>query len=265
MYTNPEGYERYMGRWSARLAPRFMEFADIAEDAFVLDVGSGTGVLGHALTGAGRRPRVVAVDPVADYVDYARRRPGAEGILSGVAGAEALPFADNGFDAALALLILQEIADVPRALAEMRRVTRPGGRVAACQWDFRDGMPMLSLFWQAVAAVAPEAAREKASRSVSEGFSDRAALANLWAGGGLVAVGTVGLVVAMEFASFEDYWSPFLDGATPTGVFARDLPEKVRRAVARDLRERILGHDARDRAFTLEARAWAVRGTVPKA
>ena len=88
----------------------------------------------------------------------------------------------------------------------MRRVTRPGGVIATCQWDFKLGMPMVSLFWEAVEEVVPEktGGKEK-NRRVPLGYPDAKALVRLWSSGGLRDVHAAPLRIEMEFQSFEDY------------------------------------------------------------
>ncbi len=122
---------------------------------------------------------------------------------------------------------------------------------------------MLSLFWEAAQEVVPgERTRREAARRVSPGYSDEGALARLWDQADLAEVEAAGLEIAMDFASFDDYWSPFLGGATPTSSYAATLSDEVRQRLAARLREKVLG-DGPDRPFSLSARAWAVRGTVP--
>jgi ubiquinone/menaquinone biosynthesis C-methylase UbiE len=259
-YGNPEAYDRYMGRWSARLAPLFIRFAGIGDGARVLDVGCGTGTLSRALLAAGADIHVVGVDPAAAFVDHVGRSLSCRRATFRVGTVDALPFADEGFDATLGLLVLQEVRDPAAAVREMARVTRRGGCVAACTWDFRDGMPMLSLFWQAAEAVAPEAvARQRAvakSRSLPGGSDS---LAEFWRACGLVEVRTTALGLTMEFASFDDFWLPFLGGATPTSDFARGLNEATSGALAAQLRRRIAALQ-RGGSFSLPARAWAAAG-----
>jgi SAM-dependent methyltransferase len=179
-----------------------------------------------------------------------------------VGTAEALAFADAAFDAALALLVVQELVDSPRAVREMARVTRRGGCVAACKWDFGNGLPMLSLFWQAAEAVSPDAvARYRASKGIRPDYPGPDELAALWRDSGLSEVRTVALGITMEFASFEDFWLPFLGGATALCVFAGDLNDATQGAVARRLRETLASMFGVGR-FALPARAWAVVGVV---
>src|SRR5262249_43951545 len=162
------------------------------------------GSLSRALLACGRTITVVGVDPAADYVAFARQRVANSSATFLVSAAESLPFPDGSFDAALALLVLQEFDDPGRAVREMARTIRPGGTVAACLWDFRDGMPMFSLFWQAAEAVAPDAVtRRRAEHPPTR--PGLQGLAELWTGAGLAEVRTAGLELSQEFSSFEDF------------------------------------------------------------
>ncbi len=263
VFSHPKAYERWMGRWSAKLAPGFVAFAGLAAPGRILDVGAGTGVLCAALAEAFPAAEIVGLEPAPDYVDHARARLAGPRLRFEQGGAEAIPFGDGDFDACLALLILQELEDAGQAVAEMARVTRPGGLLAACQWDFAEGLPMINRFWSAVAELrsADEAAQEQAARTPL-GFSDADSLAGLWTAAGLRDVETAGLEIEMTFDSFADYWEPFLGRATATSSYAATLPEDEQADLAALLRKRLLG-DGPDRAFSMPARAWAVRGRVP--
>jgi SAM-dependent methyltransferase len=256
-----EAYDRFMGRWSALLAPAFIRFAGVRDGERVLDVGSGTGSLSRVLASSGEKISVIGVDPVADYVAFAREvvRGGRVGFKVGAV--EALPFASETFDATLGLLILQDLTDPVTAVREMARVTRRNGTVASCKWDFREGLPMLSLFWQAARVVAPEAVMRQQARNPPPGGAGPRELAELWTGSGLSDIRTARLELAMEFISFDDYWQPFLGGATPTSTFAAALDTETGGAVASVLRDMV--PDVRsDGSFVLPALAWAVAGTA---
>jgi len=252
-----------MGRWSARLAPLFIRFAGVRHSQRILDVGCGTGVLSRALLSAASAIDVVGVDPVASYVSFAEKCAGGPRVQWQVAAAEALPFPDESFDAALSLLVLQDVADRQRATREMARVTHRGGTVAACQWDFQDGLPMLSLFWQAAEAVAPEAVvGHRTDHPPSPGRrAGIAELAELWSGCGLGNVQVATLDLSMEFGSFADFWLPFLGGATPTSRLAVTIDRETRGALAQQLAGMIADVQS-DGSFVLPARAWAVAGTA---
>jgi ubiquinone/menaquinone biosynthesis C-methylase UbiE len=259
-YSNPAAYERLMGRWSARLAPLFAQFVGVREGQRVLDVGCGTGSLSRTLLAASRAIGVVGVDPAADYVEFARQRAANCYATFLVAAAESLPFPDGSFDAAMALLVLQEFDDPNRAVREMARTTRGGGTVAGCLWDFQEGMPMFSLFWQAAEAVAPAAvARRRAEHTPNR--PSLQALAELWRSVGLAEVRTAGLELSQEFSSFDDFWLPFLTEATPTSEFAIAVNRETGGELANALR-RLMPRARPDGSFALPARALAVVGVV---
>jgi hypothetical protein len=141
---------------------------------------------------------------------------------------------------------------------EMARVTRQGGTIATCKWDFREGLPMLSLFWQAAEAIAPAAVKRQDRGSSAESCVSEE-LADLWSRAGLSGIRTERLEIAMEFASFDDYWLPFLGGATPTSSFAKVLNAETGGELAKALRG-MIPNVRGDGSFTLPAVAWAVAG-----
>src|SRR5262245_48363392 len=155
MFSEAEAYERFMGRWSRRLAPPFIKFAGLKHGARVLDVGSGTGSLTLAVLQEAPASRVVGVDPSAVYVAHARTRADAGRATFEEGDAQRLRFPDASFDATLALLVVNFIPDRVAAVREMARVTRPGGVVAAAVWDYGDGMEMLRAFWDEAVALDP--------------------------------------------------------------------------------------------------------------
>jgi SAM-dependent methyltransferase len=258
-YSNPSAYQHFMGRWSLRLAPLFVDFAGVEDGQRVLDVGCGTGSLSTALMSVGPNVRVAGVDPVPDYVSFTREVVADHRADFQTGTAEALPFSEATFDAALALLVLQETIDPEGAIREMARVTRRGGQVAACQWDFHNGLPMQSIFWDAAEAFAPsEVSRRRSGDNVIKraGLSE---LVELWIRAGLREVRTAYLELAMLFSSFDDYWRPFLAGATPTSAFAAALNRETDGQLERTIRN-LIPDVQPDGSFVLPARAFAVAG-----
>ena len=262
-FSSPEGYEHWMGRWSARLAPAFLSFANLPKGGQFLDVGSGTGVLAATLLARVDDATAVGVEPAESYVAYSQARLQDERLRFLKGGAMDIPFEDERFDGTLSLLILQELPDAPKAVREMCRVTRAGGCVTAGQWNFENGMPMLALFWETVVeTIATDAARKAAAECMIVDYPDKDALRQLWESAGLVEVTTDSLDVAMEFANFDDYWMPFLSGVTPSSSYAGGLSEDERETLKASLRQKLIGQETH-RPFTLFAQAWAVRGRVP--
>lgn len=253
-FADPEAYRRFMGRWSAKLARPFLDFAGLGESDNVLDVGSGTGNLALAIMERAPNARVTGIDPSPPYVEYAKAQvPSAH---FETADAQALPFAAATFDRALCQLVLNFIPDPRRALEEMRRVTRPGATISAATWDLSGGMRMLDEFWEAVgdsAAGSPFA--ERTTTLTKE------ELVVLWSEARLARVDATDIVISTDFASFDDYWSPFLLGVGPSGAYATSLATQEQESLRERLRRRVLGGRP-DGPFSLQARSFAVRGTV---
>jgi SAM-dependent methyltransferase len=253
-FANPaEAYDRHMGRYGAQLAAGLIEVAGIRAGQHVLDVGCGPGPLSRAL--AERSAVVAAIDPSADFAAACRARvPGAD-VQVGVA--EDLPFATDSFDATLAQLVVQLMSDRDAGVAEMARVTRVGGVVAACVWDSTT-MPVLRAFWDAALAVAPERASAiDDGRRV--GYEDPAELGELWQARGLADVSTGELLVRADYASFDDLFEPFAAGAGHSGACHVSLDDHGRQRLRNAARARLGDPDG---PFTLTARAWWVRGSV---
>ena len=259
IFAESDAYERFMGRWSRRLAPLLVKFAGIRDGSTVLDIGSGTGALTFAVAEAFPAARIIGVDPSAAYVAYAQARDPNDRVRFVVGDAQQLQLADGSFDGSLSLLVMNFIPDPGKALREMVRVTRTGGVIAAAVWDYADEMQMLRIFWdEAVARDPGIAGRDERNMPLCKPGE----LAALWRSHGLLQVEEQPLTIQLSFISFEDYWSPFLGGQGPAGAYAASLPETDRAALRQRLRQRLLG-DGPDRAFTLQARAWAVKGVVP--
>jgi SAM-dependent methyltransferase len=249
-------YDRHVGRYGAQLAAGLVEVAGIRPGHRVLDVGCGPGPLTRALANRIGAEAVAAVDPSPAFVEACRARvPGAT-VRVGVG--EQLPFADDTFDAALAQLVVQLMTDRDAGVAEMVRVTRPGGVLAAAVWDFTT-MPVLRAFWDAALTVAPERADElDDGRRV--GYAKPDELGDLWRAHGLADVATGEFWVSADYDDFDDLFIPFTAGTGHSGACYGSLDELDKNRV-RDEARRLLGSPTG--AFTLTARAWWARGTVP--
>ena len=252
-----DGYERFMGRWSRRLAPQLVRFALVNEADAVLDVGCGTGALSGAAA-AIPFTRVTGVDPSLSYISHAEKELGGARVRFELGDALALRFCDATFDRTLSLLMLNHLPDPAAGLREMIRVTRPNGIVAAAVWDYGNGMEMLRIFWDEANALDPTiGARDQRQMPVSRPGE----LTALWQGYGLQNVEERSLTIDLSFSSFDDFWQPFLFGQRPAGVYAASLSGPASRALRSRLRDRLL-MGRLDGGFTLRARAWAVRGVV---
>jgi SAM-dependent methyltransferase len=241
-------YGRFMGRFSEPLAGQFAAFLRLAPGQRALDVGCGPGALTAVLVAKLGAGRVSAVDPAESFVAAARERlPGVD-VRPGAA--EALPWPDGSFDCVAAQLVVHFMADPLAGIAEMARVTRQGGTVAATVWDFAGGTAPLSPFWRAALEVDAAAPDEAGLPGAGDGQ-----LASLLEQAGLVEVESGALTVSLEFSSFEKWWEPFNLGVGPAGSYLAAL-DGPRRLAVRDACARHFPAAP----FTLAARAWAARG-----
>jgi SAM-dependent methyltransferase len=258
LFADALAYEKIMGRWSLRLAPLFAGFARITDGGRVLDVGCGTGSLVRTVVSMTRRSDIVGIDPVQPFIEYARTQCSGPRITFDVGTALALPYPAASFAHALSLLVLMFIPQPEQAAHEMRRVTRPGGTVAACTWD-RDGLELSAIFWGEAVKLDPEA---EAHSARPQRLNQPGQLAALWHATGLQHVEETALEIAMDFSSFDDYWQPIVTGVGPLGAYAVGLPPEHRDALRHALENRL--HAGRPPgAFSLRAKALAVRGVVP--
>ena len=246
-------YGRFVGRYAPPLSAALIEAVGIEAGSRLLDVGCGPGGLAMALADVVGTENVVAVDPSEPFAETCRTRlPGAD---VRVAAAEELPFPDDSFDGACAQLVVNFMSDAERGVGEMKRVVRPGGAVAACTWDYADGMTMLRAFWDGALDVDPDAPDE--ARTMS--YCSERELSELWLRGGLHDVDTGALVVEAAYDDFDDYWAPFPTGLAPSGAYCASLDAERREALRLAVFRR-LGEPAG--AFTLTARAWFARGSA---
>lgn len=249
-----DAYDRLVGRYGAHLAAGLCDFAGVDAGMRALDVGAGPGALTAELVRRVGVANVVAVEPSESFAHACRARvPGVEVVQ---AGAEALPLANEMFDATLSQLVLNFVADAPAAVREMARVTRTGGVVAACVWDYDGEMQVLRAFWDAAREVSPGAA---ALDEAGMPFCREGELAALFGDVGLLHVRSAPLRVRARYAGFDDLWSPFPAGVGPAGAFTASLGEDERAALRDALARRL---NAGAQPFELTARAWAVAGTV---
>jgi SAM-dependent methyltransferase len=248
-------YDRHVGRYSAELGRAVIAAAGVRPGERALDVGCGPGALTTELVAVLGADQVAAVDPSHSFAAACGQR--LPGVRVEVAAAEALPFADGEFDHALAQLVVNFMADPDAGVGEMRRVTRPGGTVAAAVWDYAGEMTLLRTFWDAALAVDTAAADRDEARSMR--FATPEELGDLWSSAGLADVSVGPIVVGADYDSIDDLWAPLESGIGPSGAYAASLAEDHRAALKAELGRRLgAGADP----FRLTARAWAVTGRV---
>jgi len=255
------GYEQLMGRWSRKLAEPFIGFAGLQDGERILDVGCGTGSLTFALPLAAEVSEIAAIDYSPVFVEEARRRNTDPRITITQGDACALSFPDGRFDRALALLVLHFVPETGKAVAEMRRVVRPGGRVAAAVWDHLGGMPGMRMALDTLAMLDEEAHRLR-HHYCFQPMMRPGEMRDCFLAQGLSNVEETSLLIRMEYENFADYWGPFAAGEGPLGRYVAALdPTLLARAEEAVRAAYEAGEPDGPRSFV--SVAWACRGDVP--
>jgi SAM-dependent methyltransferase len=259
--TDGAAYEVFLGRRSRRLADRLLDFAAFADDGALLDVGCGTGSLTGTMAARWPQRRIVGVDFSEAFLAFARSRGLGEAIVFEHGDATALPYDDGAFAGCATQLVLNFIPNCAAAVAEMRRVTRRHGIVAAAVLDFRGGAVFQRLFWDTACGIDPQAI-ERRARLFSAKPALPGGLRDLFVAAGVAHIEEMLLTFRMDYTDFDDYWHPLLGGQGPIGSYvaglAGDLQARLKAAV-----QAAYCAGAPDGPRAMSATAWAVRGSVP--
>lgn len=258
-WNRGDAYERYVGRWSRRVAPLFLSWLRIPDGRRWLDVGCGTGALCAAIVDRCAPLSVAGVEPSEDFLKTAKENLAGRAVLRH-GSATAIPMNDASVDVVVSGLVLNFVPDQRAALVEMERVTASGGTIAAYVWDYAGKMELMRLFWDAAVELNPDAARM--DEGIRFPLCHPETLMALFASAGLHGVEGTAIDVPTPFASFDDYWQPFLGGQGPAPAYAMSLDENTRTRLRDRIRERIVVQA--DGSISLSARAWAIRATVAK-
>ena len=261
MAADGDGYELLMGRWSRRLAVPFLDFVGAADGERVLDVGCGTGQLAFAVAERSKVSEVQAVDLAPAYVEHARRRNQDRRISFQVGDACALEFPAHSFDRVLSLLLLHFVPQAEQAIAEMRRVAKPGSVVGAAVWDARGGLVANRMFFDTAAALDPKA-NERRARNFTRPMTRPGELAKAWRAAGFNNVVETTLCIRMEYSAFSDYWAPYAGKDGPGAEYVATLGSAERTTLQDAVRAAYLDGEA-DGPRSYAALAWAVKGTAP--
>lgn len=249
-------YDRFMGRWSALIAQKFLSWLAVPPARGWLDVGCGTGSLTRLILERYQPKEIISIDSSADFISHAQRSITDPAVHFRVGLAQSLPVDPNTIDAAVSGLVLNFVPQTEAAVSEMLRVTKPGGRIGIFVWDYADGMQMLRYFWDAVAVL------DKNSNEFDEGtrfpICREGGLESLVREAGLQQVEAAPIEIETVFQDFNDYWGPFLGRIGAAPHYTMGLDQEDREKLEARLRELLpVGEDG---SISLVARAWAVKG-----
>lgn len=256
-WNSGDAYDGWVGRWSRSVAAQFIDWLAMPRGLRWIDVGCGTGALTELIMRSCEPVSVVGIDRAEAFVAVARSRISDPRAAFEVGDATSLPWQDESVDAAVSGLVLNFVPDGAAMVREMRRVTRPGGCVAAYVWDYAGGMQMMRYFWDVAIALNPnDASLDQAERFP---ICKPGPLRMLFEEEGLMQVSTRAIDIPMVFRDFDDFWTPFLwkQGAAPT--YLAKLEPAMQHRIRDELKARLPVQP--DGTITLGARAWAVQGT----
>jgi ubiquinone/menaquinone biosynthesis C-methylase UbiE len=253
LFTDGAAYEQLMGRWSRRVGDVFVQWIGAPPNLRWLDIGCGTGVFTEQVVRDCAPAAVTGIDPSPEQLAFAEQRAGLGRAEFCVGDAQDLPFADESFDIAVMALVVHFIPDPAKAAAEMARVLRPGGWGTAYVWDFtKAGSPTAPL------AAAVKAIGLEAPTPPSPDATSSAALRDLWRGAGLAELEERTIVIPVEFADFEEFWSSMTVPVGPVGQAIAAMTPDSRGRLRKALEQRMpVRADGR---VVYEARANAIKG-----
>jgi SAM-dependent methyltransferase len=256
-FNDGAAYERYMGAWSRLAGEAFLDWLAPVRGVRWLDVGCGNGAFTEMIAARCAPAAIDGIDPSEAQLAYAAARPALRAVVTHFhrGDAMALPLPNDTFDAAVMPLVIFFVPDPPWGVAEMARVVRPGGIVAAYAWDLPgNGFPYQPLHdeMRALGAIVPLPPSPDASRID--------AMQELWTGAGLETVHTTAITVERIFADFDDYWTTIRGGPSVGRALAA-----MNSADTASLQERMRARLPLDKAgrITCSARANAVKGRAP--
>ena len=255
-FSDGKAYELLMGRWSRRVGGVFIDWLKPPFHQAWLDVGCGNGAFTEEIIARCYPSAVTGIDPSGPQITYARSREGTKMATFEVGGAEALPFADAGFDAAIMALVISFLPNPAKAVAEMARVVRPGGWIAAYMWDIPGGGVPLQPIYEALLAMGLEAPHPP-----NPPVSTLPVMQQLWEAAGLAHVSTRVIPINVEHADFNAFWAANIVPVGPLGGILRDMPEQQKDQLRYHL-HRILPVQP-DGRIVYEAVSNAVKGQVP--
>lgn len=255
-FDDAAAYEAFMERWSRSAGDIFIDWIAPPKGACWLDVGCGTGVFTELIVDTASPATVSAVDPTQVQIEHARRKPVGQRVDFQIADAQALPFPDKAFDLVVSALVINFIPDRSKALAEMRRVGRAGGIVAAYVWDFAGERSPGSLVRTGFHAIGIELTDLPGSA-----YSGLDALRSLFERVGFEKIVTKTIDVTISFANFDDLWRAQTPNFGPGGRSVANLSEAERARLVENVRASLPASP--DGRVAYSVRAHAIKARIP--
>ena len=257
-WSSGNPYEYFMGRWSRRVASEFLAWFGAAPGKAWLDLGCGTGALSRLILASQAPSSLWGIDYSPQFIEHAQNAFTDANSHFRVGSAEAIPAADDQFEVLVSGLMLNFVPKPAQAVAEMRRVTVPGGKIGVYLWDYGDRMQMLRYFWDAAIALNPAA--QALDEAVRFPLCQEAPLQALFANAGFQSVEVAPVEAETRFKDFDDFWRPFLGQVGPAPSYVNRLDEAERARLVQRLQDVL--PQAPDGSIPLVARAWAVKAVV---
>ena len=252
-FSDGASYERVMGRWSKLVGRQFLPWLGLPHGLQWLDAGCGNGAFTEELIDLAKPAAVTGIDPAESQIAYARQRPGTKLATFELGDAQELPFTSGSFDAAVSALVLAFIPNPPRAIAELARVVRPGGTVAAYMWDLQGGGMPLQPMYRAMRKLGLSP-----SRPPSDAASAEESMREIWHNAGLARVETNVINIQVNFESFDDFWDTCSLPEGPQGKFMQTLAPVMLVTLKEEVRAQLLTNP--DGSITYQSFANAVKG-----
>lgn len=258
-------------KWDACIMDQLAPVSEVMVDALGvtaaqhhLDLASGTGEPGLTIARRAPRGRVVLTDLVPEMLAVATRRAAALGIGNvdtRVCSADALPFDDATFDSVTVRFGYMFFPDLAAVTAEVARVLRPGGRVAASVWVKPDANPWTSLVMDAIATevalAPPDPTGPNMFRCAAPGF-----VRALFEDAGLRVVDERDVTVELVTGSPEEYWDVMCEHVSIVSAALRRVDEPARAHIRAAAIDRV-GAFARNGAIRVPGTASCTTGEKP--